>query len=1341
MYFRFVLVLAAIGLFSLSTFAQLRPLYSTEQQKKLQDTRQSIESQYLISQEQLETFSKKNNWPLRKTFTDGSVVVLSGVSNTGQPLYDATHTNSGAALTTRTNALYEGGVLELNLSGNAPEMKGRLSIWDGGKVLDTHTELVGRVTQVDNAQTTDTHATHVSGTMIATGINPRTRGMSNGAGLQAYDFSNDGAEMVNAAPNLLISNHSYGTVSGWRFNSDRAGTDNNLKWEWYGDTTINTQKDYKFGFYDGRAREWDRIAYNAPYYLIVKSAGNDRGSNGPPAGTAYFFGSSTRTSTTARAAQNDYDLISTYGTAKNILTVGAVSVLNNGYNQISDPRISSFSSWGPTDDGRIKPDIVGVGVSVFSLSATSNNAYTSLSGTSMSTPNVSGSLFLLQELYFKQTKDFMRSSTLKGLVLHTANDAGNPGPDYQYGWGLLDAKKAAEVILNHDKIHQITERTLAPNETYTTQVIASGKGDLIATICWTDPEAVASSPTVANFDNRTPKLLNDLDLRVSDGTTENLPWVLDPNQPAKNAIRGDNIRDNVEQIIISNPVPGRTYTITIKHKGTLTNNTQQYALIMSGIGGKVFCESRATTTGDAKITKVVLGTIAQTAKEGCQTYNDFMTQVATVSSGQTLPLEVSVGTCGENFTKIVKAYVDWNNDGDFDDANELIGTSNSINTNGIFNTNIIAPSGLTVGNLSRVRIVCVETNNPSTVVACGTYAKGETQEFLLRIERPSRDVSLSALVNPDNNFCSGQLSNVTVRVRNVGTTAQQNIPVSVQVLTSSGELVGVLRGTVTASLAAFAETNLTLTDTFLGTLKAGLNYQFVARTELANDQDTLNNVIRLTRSVSVVPTLSTPTATYCGTDPLSLILRDNTTAFWYDGPGVGKPIAIGNFTSSNIRLPGGTFYVALNDFKGTIGPTTKATFTGGTYSGNFGPSPLIRTEVPLILESARLYTSSAGRLTFTVLGLDDRFISSTSVDVTASRNATAPNVGAPSGQVADDPDDQGRVYPLNLSIPKAGDYKVTIEYENGATIFRSNAGVTGFPFSIPGVMALRGALFPQNNQIDTLTTAYYYFYDLKVKSFGCPSERMAVVAQNATKSEPTVAFSGSTDICEGAAITLSTLANAGTYQWFLNNQPINGAVNPNFMAMSAGSYTVSTSVNNCLPTRSAVVSITTRKAEKPIVTVDGIVLRSNAPNSNQWLLNGLPISGATQPSFTALQTGNYAVKANVNGCGEAISDDVRITITAIDNPANTTKASSKVYPNPAQDFIIYEYAPSRSAFNKVTAYLYDINGRLLVEKQMEKIENKFTTQFNLHPLQSGMFFAVIQEENTTTRMVFKVVKH
>ena len=111
--------------------------------------------------------------------------------------------------------------------------------------------------------------------------------------------------------------------------------------------------------------------------------------------------------------------------------------------------MSSFSGWGPTDDGRIKPDICANGVGLYSSYSGSDTQYASISGTSMATPNLSGSLLLLQQHYQNLfgTGSFMRSATLKGLVIHTADEAGsNPGPDYKFGWGLANMATAAQAI-------------------------------------------------------------------------------------------------------------------------------------------------------------------------------------------------------------------------------------------------------------------------------------------------------------------------------------------------------------------------------------------------------------------------------------------------------------------------------------------------------------------------------------------------------------------------------------------------------------------------------------------------------------------------------------------------------------------------------------------------------------------------------------------------------------------------------------------------------------------------------------------------------------------------------
>jgi Subtilase family/GEVED domain/Secretion system C-terminal sorting domain len=1333
------LLLSILLFMSVATIAQT-PLYSNARLAMIATMAQSIENQSKINLSALISLAQKNNWPIHQRFSDGTVMQLAGVSETGEPIYDITTNNILAAATTRTNSLYIGGGLGLNLTGGSAAMKNRLATWDGGKVLDTHREFGERIIQADNATTLDNHATHTSGTMIAAGINPNAKGMAFGATLQAYDFNNDNSEIAAASAGLLVSNHSYGTIAGWRLNTDRVGTDVNLKWEWYGDSTINDKEDYKFGFYDSKAKEWDKIAYAAPTYLMVKSAGNDHSAGGPAVGTVYFIGSSAKTSKTERSKQTGYDQIPMYGTAKNILTVGAISALANGYNVIADPKIASFSGWGPTDDGRIKPDIVADGVSVLSTSSANTSAYASLSGTSMSTPNTSGTLFLLQELYNNTKSGFMRAATLKGLAIHTADDGGNVGPDYIYGWGVLNAKRAAEVILNRDATSLIDERTLNPNETYSTQVVASGKGNLIVTICWTDPDAAATIASAANYNNRTPKLINDLDLRITDGITETQPYILNPDNPSALATRGDNIRDNVEQILIPNTVPGKTYTVTVKHKKSLTNSRQDYALIMSGIGGKVYCDSKPLSNADSKITKTVLGNTTLTGPNGCQSYSDFTDKITTISSGQAVPIEVTVGSCGADLNKIVKVFIDWNNNGSFDDTNELIGTSGILANGGVLSTNIIAPTGLTIGNLSRVRVVCVETNQATSVSSCGSYSKGETQEFLVQIVQPNRDMAIVELLNPANDFCSNQSNNLTVRVRNIGLDTQSNIPVSVQVQDSTGLVVGNVSGTITQNVASFAYATLSLTANFLNQLQTNTKYSFVCKVNLANDQDATNNQLTVKRTTASPTPAPTATATFCGSDPVSLINQGTGTAFWYDALNGGNVLAAGNQTSSSLKPADNTFFVAQNTFAGSLGLATKSVFGGGSYSGNFGPAPLIKTEVPLIIESARLYIGNAGKLTFTVLGLDDSFVSSVTLDVQPTRNTNAPATGAPTGQLADDPNDIGAVYALNLAIPKAGDYKITIGYENGASIFRSNVGVTGFPYKIPNILTLRASLFDTGTKIDTLTSGYYYFYDLKVKSLGCPGRRVAVLATTASKNAPAITTSSPPLLCAGSSIKINATPNAGSYQWFLNGQSLKDANGQSLLATSDGDYTVSASSNNCLPSLSNVLTIGKQPNVKPIVSVSGITLTSNITSGNQWLLNGTVIPNATGQTFVAVETGRYSVRANTTGCGNVFSDEVTITITALELPQNVGGIRVKIYPNPASQYVVCEYVTSNLTVNQIKISLIDVTGRLLSSQIVNKENNTFRTEFKIDSLQNGTIFAVFSTDDTSETVVKRLVK-
>ena len=252
--------------------------------------------------------------------------------------------------------------------------------------------------------------------------------------------------------------------------------------------------------------------------------------------------------------------------------------------------MNGFSSWGPTDDGRIKPDLTANGDALYSSLNWADNAYGTYSGTSMSSPNAAGTATLLIDQYSRSFPGgAMRSSTLKGLLLHTADDRGLPGPDYQYGWGLLNGTAAAELIRDHAASPlkgRLREDLLSTTIASVSQeFVWDGVSPIRATLAWTDPAGTASTTT----DLRTPRLRNNLDLKIIDpaGVTHR-PWVMPfvgtwtQASMSLPATRGINMVDNVEQVLVSSPALSGAWRCVVTFQGTLANNQQAFSLLLSG---------------------------------------------------------------------------------------------------------------------------------------------------------------------------------------------------------------------------------------------------------------------------------------------------------------------------------------------------------------------------------------------------------------------------------------------------------------------------------------------------------------------------------------------------------------------------------------------------------------------------------------------------------------------------------------------------------------------------------------------------------------------------------------
>lgn len=1066
----------------------------------------------------------EKGWAVRQVLPDGQIMSLEGVDMNGMPIYIATDFNVFAAATTGADQLWPGGIKGLELSGSSALLENKLALWDGGVVLNTHQEMAGRVVIEDLDGDISNHATHVAGTMVASGVNPLAKGMAFGApNIRSWDFSNDAVKMAEVADELLVSNHSYGRVAGWRFNGNRAGTTSDPNWEWHGDVTVSNTEDYKFGHYDDRARLWDMMSYYAPYYLIVKSSGNNRNNHGPSLNERYWRRNAAGTwelvtRTSGMSSNDSYNTIPAYGNAKNILTIGAVGAIEQGYRKPDDVVMSAFSSWGPTDDGRIKPDIVANGVSLYSSSSSGDANYTTMSGTSMSAPNTSGSIFLLQEYHHMLYERFMLSSTLRALVCHTADQAGEPGPDYSHGWGLLNVARAAEVIKVSGDEALIEELTLNTGETMTMDVVASGREPLVVTIAWTDPEATPLFVNQQVLNNRSRRLLNDLDLRIKGENTTYMPWVLDVENPSLPATRGDNMVDNIEQVLVDHPVPGKTYTIEVSHKGnSLERVSQVFSVIATGVGGEAICSSGAESAEGLSVTAFNFDGTPIGMTEECEGYREMTDQALSVSAGGIYPYSVDIGHCGESNQGILKVFADWDGSGTIEDG-ELVAVSSVLENGGNFSGELAIPANLIPGSSLLLRMVLVETTDADEVQFCGIYQKGATLDFLLSILQAEYDVGILAIPNLVDGIRANEQQGIELQIENFGRNSVSNLLVKAEISTG-GEPQKVFEEYISSTLNGNSTIRFYLNETF----KTIPEEAYEVSIELISQDDVNPANTRMQVVFTTAPLAEPPVAEaiLCeGDAEASLTAEAIGTTFWYDQEENGKLLAVGNETTLSEIPELGVLFAGVNFFSGRTGPETKISdpWVDGTYA-RATAHPIIRVHAPLTIESARLYVGYPGPVRFTIENYNTgEVVSMAQLDVSATRNPPSPVNGAPK-----DPTDQGEVYQLNLGIPYPGLFRIRIAYGPETTLYRAISNTSSpYPYVVPGAFEITGTTASNGDNY------YYWLYDMQLGPYGNTSPLVEVPID--VRESPVLNLDGDSYLDSGQLIL--DAGNAGSvYLW------------------------------------------------------------------------------------------------------------------------------------------------------------------------------------------------------------------
>lgn len=370
--------------------------------------------------------------------------------------------------------------------------------------IGPHIDFTGRVTQF-LTNSGGTHGDMTAGIMVGAGnLNPSYKGSAPGAHINMY------------------------TINGYDHIVDAVNHYNNLN-------TVITSTSYSQGsggIYTADAQAIDQQIRENPQLIHVFSAGN--------------AGSGWNTITGG------------YKAAKSVIACGNL----NGFDALE-----SSSSRGPAQDGRIKPDLCANGFE--QMSTDPDNTYAPGGGTSAASPGVAAVVTCLYEAYKSLNAGVNPPSALiKAAMLNSAEDLGNPGPDFQHGWGRVNAFRAlttlednryisASVSQGDSNIHQIT--------------VPSGVSELRMMVYWMDYEG---SPAASKA------LVNDLNIVLSTpGGTDYEPWVLNPTAGNYNAIaiRATDTLNAVEQVTLDNPVPG---AYSLKVNGFLVpQGPQEYYLV------------------------------------------------------------------------------------------------------------------------------------------------------------------------------------------------------------------------------------------------------------------------------------------------------------------------------------------------------------------------------------------------------------------------------------------------------------------------------------------------------------------------------------------------------------------------------------------------------------------------------------------------------------------------------------------------------------------------------------------------------------------------------------------
>lgn len=377
----------------------------------------------------------------------------------------------------------------------------KVMLQDDG-IVGPHIDFDSRIMEQYPNYNSGDHGDHITGIILGAGnLDPTARGMAPGA--EMYVYSAGGYEGFSLIP-------SHYNNPGIRISSTSYGDGCNS-----GYTTLTKTLDAQIRMY--------------PSLMHVFSTGNSGTSNcGYGAGPGWG------------------NITGGHKMGKNVIAVANLDYKDD---------LSNSSSRGPATDGRIKPDLAAKGSSVYST--TDPNSYTTKSGTSMACPGVSGSFAQLYHAY-KELNGQQEpvSGLIKAIALNTAEDLGNPGPDFLHGWGRINNLRAVKTLEENRYLDDQIDQGELKNHLID---VPAGTKELRIMAYWTDWEANAG----ANI-----ALVNNINITVEDPSNAiHHPWILShyphPDSLAMPATTGIDNLNNMEQVSILDPAAGQ-YAVNIE---------------------------------------------------------------------------------------------------------------------------------------------------------------------------------------------------------------------------------------------------------------------------------------------------------------------------------------------------------------------------------------------------------------------------------------------------------------------------------------------------------------------------------------------------------------------------------------------------------------------------------------------------------------------------------------------------------------------------------------------------------------------------------------------------------